>query len=100
LQAAIAVTREKSHFAFVSREQSLLRFFSGSFHESDCLLARTNYQYEKRRRELAKKKKKEEKRQKKMLKNTDPDAASETSTEDSAVDGDNADRDDTSEDDT
>jgi mRNA degradation ribonuclease J1/J2 len=37
-------------------------------HSKDCLMARRNYQYEKRQKELAKKKKKEDKRLRKLEK--------------------------------
>jgi hypothetical protein len=76
-----------THSSFDSSSQSD-SLISGSYHESDCFLAKTNYQYEKRRRELAKKKKKEEKRQKKLLKGSDTDS------EDDMLDGDDADDDD------
>jgi hypothetical protein len=55
---------------------------SHSFHsEEGRILARQNYQYEKRQRDLAKKKKREEKRQRKLEKNADPEVAPEQTQE-------------------
>lgn len=44
------------------------------FDAAGCIMAKTNYSYEKRQRELAKKKKKEEKNQRKLAKNQGPAA--------------------------
>jgi hypothetical protein len=57
----------------VTMKDLLIPFVSTThYHEEEALLAKPNYQYEKRQKDLAKKKKQEEKRQRKLDKGNAP----------------------------